>query len=99
MIAATLAILALCAWAGVLVVSAARFADHGITDAFAWICAAFCVLSLAYTLTLLDKYENENPCVQYETQLQYNPATKTMMPMRVCVMRGEWATDEVVNNG
>lgn len=32
----------------------------------------------------------EGPCVQYETQMHYNAATKTMMPARVCVLRGEW---------
>ena len=35
--------------------------------------------------------ENERgPCVQYETQMHYNAATKTTMPARVCVLRGEW---------
>lgn len=99
MIAATLAILSLCAWAAAFFGSAFRFVENGITDAIAWICAAFCVLSLAYVLTLLVEYESNNPCAQYETRLQYNPATKTMLPMRVCVLRGEWVTDEAVNNG
>ena len=27
---------------------------------------------------------------QYETQLYYNAATKTMMPAKVCAIRGEW---------
>lgn len=30
------------------------------------------------------------PCVQYETQMHYNAATKTTMPAKVCVNRGEW---------
>lgn len=33
------------------------------------------------------------PCVQYETQMHYNAATKTMMPARVCVLRGEWVEE------
>jgi hypothetical protein len=36
------------------------------------------------------KHERENPCVEWERKMQYNPATKTIMPMRVCVLRGEW---------
>ena len=39
-------------------------------------------------------HEKQNPCAQYETRMQYNPATKTMMPMRVCVLRGEWIGEE-----
>ena len=38
--------------------------------------------------------ESQGPCVKYETQWSYNAATKTNMPYRVCVERGEW-----VNNG
>lgn len=34
--------------------------------------------------------EEKGPCVQYETQLHFNAATKTMMPARVCILRGEW---------
>ena len=33
--------------------------------------------------------EAKGPCHKYETQLMYNAGTKTMMPSRVCVLRGE----------
>jgi hypothetical protein len=36
----------------------------------------------------------EKPCVQYETRMQYNPATKTVMPLRVCTQYGEWVEDD-----
>jgi hypothetical protein len=31
------------------------------------------------------------PCLRYETIMQYNPNTKTVMPARHCVERAEWA--------
>lgn len=34
--------------------------------------------------------DRRGPCAEYETQMHYNPATKTVMPARVCVNRGEW---------
>lgn len=39
------------------------------------------------------KESEEGPCHQYETRLMYNVATKTMMPSRVCVLRGEWVEE------
>jgi len=39
------------------------------------------------------KAEEKGPCAQYETQLYYNAATKTMMPAKVCVLRGEWVEE------
>lgn len=30
------------------------------------------------------------PCVRWDTSAQYNPATKTVMPMRYCAQYGEW---------
>lgn len=48
----------------------------------------------AVSITAVDKKENEKgPCHQYETQMMYNAATKTMMPSRVCVLRGEWVEE------
>ena len=38
--------------------------------------------------------ESKGPCIKYETQWSYNAATKSNMPYRVCVERGEW-----INNG
>lgn len=39
------------------------------------------------------KESEKGPCHQYETRLMYNVATKTMMPSRVCVQRGEWVEE------
>ena len=36
------------------------------------------------------KHEEKAPCVKYSTIMQYNAATKTMMPVRYCEIRGEW---------
>lgn len=40
------------------------------------------------------KESEKGPCHEYRTQLMYNAATKTMMPSRVCVLRGEWVDDQ-----
>lgn len=39
------------------------------------------------------KESEKGPCHQYETRLMYNAATKTMMPSRVCILRGEWVEE------
>lgn len=40
------------------------------------------------------KEGEKGPCHQYETRLMYNAATKTMMPSRACVLRGEWVEED-----
>ena len=50
----------------------------------------FWIVSLAVFFYFVGELNNKGPCVKYETQMYYNPATKTMMPARVCVQRGEW---------
>ena len=49
---------------------------------------------LAGAMYLSEQEESQGPCVKYETQWSYNAATKSNMPYRVCVERGEW-----INNG
>lgn len=39
------------------------------------------------------KEGEKGPCHQYETRMMYNVATKTMMPSRVCILRGEWVEE------
>lgn len=50
----------------------------------------FFSLLLAFLAYTIDKADKKGPCVSYETQMHYNAATKTMMPARVCTLRGEW---------
>ena len=50
----------------------------------------FFVVTVAGILCLDDHQEVYAPCVKYEQRMIYNAATKTMMPARVCVERGEW---------
>lgn len=52
--------------------------------------AIFWIASLTAFFYVRDVQKNENPCVKYETRMHYNPATKTMMPLRICSERGEW---------
>jgi MFS family permease len=49
---------------------------------------------LASVMYLSEAEESQGPCAKYETQWSYNAATKSSMPYRVCVERGEW-----INNG
>ena len=67
-----------------------RFVCNGATDLPAWALAALAVLTLAWVLSLAAGQETRNPCVEYELRMTYNAATKTMMPLRVCIERGEW---------
>ncbi|QZP24185.1 hypothetical protein [Pseudomonas mosselii] len=58
----------------------------------AWPGAAFCawVTVIAFLLYAAKAESDKGPCLHYETQMHWNAATKTMMPARVCVDRGEW---------
>ena len=67
-----------------------RFWNKGATDLVAWVLGAVGVLMLAWVLSFAVDQKARNPCVEYELQMTYNAATKTMMPMRVCIERGEW---------
>ena len=67
-----------------------RFLDHGATDLKAWVLGAIGVLMLAWGINVGIEYGERNPCALYESRPIYNSATKTMMPMRVCIERGEW---------
>jgi hypothetical protein len=83
------AILLVIAWFVLSVATVARFADHGATDLKAWVYGGVAVWMLAWGIDAMIEYERDHPCVAYETQLQYNASYKRMMPMRVCVERGE----------
>ena len=47
-------------------------------------------ISTACVLWMMEDAKKRGPCLRYETGMQFNPATKTMMPYRVCAERGEW---------
>lgn len=56
---------------------------------------AFCAILVAvgpFGLVVQHEINQEKtqPCARYEARLMYNSAVKQMMPMRVCVERGEW---------
>ena len=48
------------------------------------------VLTVAFVIGVASEEEKKGPCVKYETQWSYNAGTKTNMPYKVCVERGEW---------
>lgn len=63
-------------------------------DIFATAAVCFAIfLIFGLVINSVIKSEAKGPCHEYKTQLMYNAATKTMMPSRVCVLRGEWVGD------
>ena len=67
-----------------------RITDYDANITNYVVAALFAVLSIAGMLYIVDSGGRKGPCVKYETQMHYNAATKTMMPARACVLRGEW---------
>lgn len=47
------------------------------------------IVCIASVLWLVSSNEDK-PCVKYDTTYQYNPATKTTMPVQYCAVEGEW---------
>lgn len=60
--------------------------------------AALVIIVLGAILNVSLKVSDKGPCHQYETRLMYNAATKTMMPSRACVLRGEWLEEPSHDN-
>lgn len=55
--------------------------------------AVVLVGGLGFAMNEIAKEGERGPCVRSEVQMHYNPATKTMMPARVCIQRGEWVEE------
>ena len=83
-------LLLLAFWFAIVLASFTRFFDAGHSDPVAWILAVVALWGLAAFIHAGMQYEQRHPCVAYESRMTYNAATKTMMPLRVCVERGEW---------
>ena len=56
--------------------------------------AIIAILGFGFAFQLAIQQDAKGPCVHYEMQLYYNAATKTMMPAKVCTIRGEWVTND-----
>ena len=80
-------------WVVLVIATLVRFEDYGATDLRAWVYGGVAVWMLAWGINLSTQYERDHPCVAYESRFIYNVATKTMMPMRVCVARGQWEVE------
>ena len=66
-----------------------RFELDGFLDPLGLFAATLVVVGLAWVIKQGNDNEAHQPCVEYELQMTYNAATKTMMPLRVCIERGE----------
>lgn len=71
---------------------ALKAADGSTTAGVALVALVIIVLGAIINASL--KVSEKGPCHQYETRLMYNAATKTMMPSRACVLRGEWVEED-----
>ena len=72
-------------------VIAAIECEKGYTALFGWVFVfLWSVLGVGYLFQTGIERNKIGPCVAYETQMHYNTSTKTMMPAKVCVLRGEW---------
>lgn len=97
MIEATIAIVLVIIWfMGCMCALTGSVTPSGDTqpDTVRWACGIVCILSLGWVLSKVVENEQKYPCIEYEAQMMYNAATKSMMPMRVCVRRGEWMPEE-----
>ena len=63
------------------------------TATLRWVCRAISFLGFAWFLQMLLNESVSGPCLNWETQMHYNAATKTMMPAKVCTSRGEWVDE------
>lgn len=63
-----------------------------------WVCGVvlfvWVVIAMGFVIQSDIEQDKEHPCVEYEIRQQYNPATKTVMPVKVCALRGEWVEDK-----
>jgi hypothetical protein len=48
---------------------------------------------LFFSLVSWTVNREKGPCFEYQTGVHYNPATKTMMPYKKCIDRGEWVVE------
>ena len=79
----------LCGWIGLLFFFVGRALDDGgLLDILGAV--VMTVLTVAVVIGASSQGESKGPCVKYETQWSFNAATKTNMPYKVCVERGEW---------
>ena len=50
----------------------------------------WCGLGVFFLLYAGMEESKQGPCVEWQTQIMYNAATKMMQPAKFCVQRGEW---------
>lgn len=79
----------LCGWIALLFFFVGRAMDG---DGLLYIAGAavMTVLTVAVVIGAASEEEDKGPCLRYDTKWSYNASTKTTMPYRVCVERGEW---------
>lgn len=68
-----------------LIDKAADGSKAAMVALFLFVSCLSAVLFIAAT-----KRDDERPCVEYKTVMQYNVAVKMMMPVRYCAQYGEW---------
>lgn len=80
----------------ILVWLALKVADGSTTACVCLVVFSFFVLGVIINASIVE--DEKGPCHRYETRMMYNAATKTTMPYRVCVLRGEWIEETSDDN-
>lgn len=50
----------------------------------------WCTMAVFFLIYAGMEESKRGPCVEWQTQMMYNAATKMMQPAKFCVQRGEW---------
>jgi hypothetical protein len=90
MIGIIIGILAVIAWMASVLFAMHRFELEGFLDPLGLVATTLVVVGLAWVIKQGIDDEARHPCVEHELRMTYIAATKTMMPLRVCIERGEW---------
>lgn len=72
----------------------ALYADDARAVAM-WVAAGLMVLiaGIGTLFNVAAQQGASGPCLRHATGMQYNPATRTVMPYRYCVERGGWINE------
>ena len=50
----------------------------------------WCAMAVFFLICAGMEESKRGPCIEWQTQMMYNAATKMMQPAKFCVQRGEW---------
>lgn len=91
MLEVVIAVTLFVAYCGLLIWLFGRAVDsESLVSGETFLAAAVLIMGLSVLVYAAQQGDREGPCGEWRTEMQWNPGTKTMMPARFCVNRGEW---------